>query len=616
MANKPIVSIPIDDAKFKSFLALYEKYQTTLAKMPEAWKAASAEQDHLMKGFQAISSALMAHADLSQNVVDSQHRGTAEVERQAGFWRTIARSSKESVANVENLTRSVIRWTGLTTLFTGLLGGGSLWGFTHLAGDVAAMRQSAAGLGITPGQQTAFGLGYGRFLSSPGNALSSVAAALTDPTNPAYVPIAALLGNVQGHNAADVTSALMRRLPQLFPGGANQQNLGTLAGAYGLTNIMSVEDIKRYLSAGPDERAKQEGIFRSGQTKYNLSAKETLAYQDFETTLDSAGKSIFKTFVDGLEPLVQGGEGGSLGKLSQAAVRLVETFMGAVKDKDWIGSLSTGLEGISKAIQDGKLEEGVKAFVDDLEALGRGIKWLLSWVPGAAPSNEPVIKSPSGFVMSGTGKTGIEYLADFSDWLAGPERAKNSPWRSSANAASMDTIMSGLVARGFSQEQAAAIVGNLAAESSLNPANVNPASGAFGLEQLLGQRKGGFMRYAAAAGKNPTDIDAQLDWLKLERTGGSMQYGGTDERGAYQRAFSSGNVGGMAADFGKYVERPSDAELASSKARRQQMAYAAMQKGYHKEPGLNITVVKPTGSDPAVSIQQLPTGGASFADRW
>lgn len=377
MALKPIVTIDVDDARFKQFTALFEKYQEALKKLPQQQRAAGAAASQLTDANQGLVAAMLTQNQLMTQMLSSQRGIATQANSMAGAWRQVSQHAQTVSANVNSATRQLLRLTGISTIFSGLLGAGSLWGFNHLAGDVAGMRQSAAGLGITPGQQTATGLAFGRFLGSPGSALSSVAAALVDPTNPAYRPLAALLGNVQGQNASDVLSRLLQRLPQVFPGGANQANLGALANAYGLTNIMPVEDIRRYLSASPDERRRQERMFREGSSSFDLDPRLTRVYQDFTTQIEAAGNTLFNVFVRGLEPLTQ-----PLADLSKGVVTLVETFMGAAKEKHWIENLSKGLEDVSKAIKDGSLSETIKSFVDGIDQMTIKLQYIASWLPG------------------------------------------------------------------------------------------------------------------------------------------------------------------------------------------------------------------------------------------
>ena len=380
MPLKAIMELDVDQSKFDRLKELTDKYLEKLQSMPATWKAANAQQADMLTGFQKMTAAILAQQDIHHRALTDLHRGSTEVDRQAKSWHSIAREAKDTAAAVGSITRSFVKWSGIATLFTGLLGGGSLWGFSHLAGGVSGLRQQAAGIGVTPGQLTAFGVDFGRFVGDPQGMLSRVAAALTDPTNPAYKPIAALLGNVQGQNAAQVSAALLRKLPQLFRRGANDPTLGTVAGAYGLTDILSVEDIKKYLSAGPEERRQQERAYQGDVNRFNLDPRTLRVYQDFTTQLERAGNSIWQTFVVGLEPLVRGPDGGPLGQLSKAALHLVEAFMGAAKDKHWIDDLSQGLERFSSWIGTPEFDDKVKSFVDYVGIMASAAKAAAEWI--------------------------------------------------------------------------------------------------------------------------------------------------------------------------------------------------------------------------------------------
>ena len=82
------------------------------------------------------------------------------------------------------------------------------------------------------------------------------------------------------------------------------------------------------------------------------------------------------------------------------------------------------------------------------------------------------------------------------------------------------SIQSGLLARGFSSDQALGITSGVYAEGgvSKNGAfNINPTSGAFGLGQWLGDRKQALFKFSGTT--SPT-FDQQLDYLASELRGG------------------------------------------------------------------------------------------------
>jgi hypothetical protein len=77
--------------------------------------------------------------------------------------------------------------------------------------------------------------------------------------------------------------------------------------------------------------------------------------------------------------------------------------------------------------------------------------------------------------------------------------------------------------QGVSDTAAAAILGNLQAESSLDPTAVNKKSGAFGIGQWLGDRKKALFNYSSQNGLDPNSLQTQLQYMWKEIQSG--QYG-------------------------------------------------------------------------------------------
>jgi hypothetical protein len=120
-----------------------------------------------------------------------------------------------------------------------------------------------------------------------------------------------------------------------------------------------------------------------------------------------------------------------------------------------------------------------------------------------------------------------------------------------------------LMSRGFSDIEAAAIVGNMWAESTFKPAAKN-AIGAFGLLQWLGPRKKELIKFAKSKGANPSNLSTQLDFIKYELKDaydGNYAY----EQHMFNKAMNTGkDVMSKASGFAKFSERPNAAELSAS----------------------------------------------------
>lgn len=86
-------------------------------------------------------------------------------------------------------------------------------------------------------------------------------------------------------------------------------------------------------------------------------------------------------------------------------------------------------------------------------------------------------------------------------------------------------LVRGLIDRGYSPHQAAALAGHMLQESGGNPSAVNAGEGANGLLQWRGDRWDNLQGYAKSVGKSPTDPDVQLDFIRREMSGPEARAG-------------------------------------------------------------------------------------------
>lgn len=87
------------------------------------------------------------------------------------------------------------------------------------------------------------------------------------------------------------------------------------------------------------------------------------------------------------------------------------------------------------------------------------------------------------------------------------------------------TLFQGLLDRGLSPVQAAALVGNMKQESGFDPASVNSREDAHGLLQWRQSRWQALQDYAKSRGTDPTDRDTQLDFIRQEMGGPEKRAG-------------------------------------------------------------------------------------------
>ena len=159
-------------------------------------------------------------------------------------------------------------------------------------------------------------------------------------------------------------------------------------------------------------------------------------------------------------------------------------------------------------------------------------------------------------------------------------------------------LVTGLMSRGFTREEAAAIVGNLWAESGFNTGAINPKSGAYGLMQWLGGRKDKLVQFAREKGKSPADLSLQLDYIAWELKGGN-QY----ESAQFEKAMAYGpDIASKTRGFAQEVERAGAHELAASMSKR----VGAGQSAYNASTGAVAPTVAAVPQQPAPPQPLLP----------
>lgn len=173
-------------------------------------------------------------------------------------------------------------------------------------------------------------------------------------------------------------------------------------------------------------------------------------------------------------------------------------------------------------------------------------------------------------------------------------------------------IRSGLIERGLPEHVADGFLVNFQDESGLNPGinEANPivpgSRGGFGLYQLTGPRRVAYEQFASQKGVDPSNVDAQLDFL--------MQEGQGSERGAFEKILAAPDTATAAQTIVNDFLRPSP-EHAQSRSSRyaslnggaQPVAQTPMQTA-QAAPAINPAVIEALSS-PYASEQERSVAG-------
>lgn len=250
----------------------------------------------------------------------------------------------------------------------------------------------------------------------------------------------------------------------------------------------------------------------------------------------------------------------------------------------------------------------VKGAVADFgEGVAKGWRALVGEARTGSPGGG-VLLTPEAQarIAAGAGRPAAAPPAAGSSAAAAPADAPPVAPRAAGNA-SQDTVMQGLIARGMTVDQAAAVAANIKHESNYNAAAYNPKGGgigAHGLFQLRGDRARAFQtRY----GKLPSQatVDEQLDFFASN----------DPEEARSRRAAFAG--GGTAAQLGTAVSAKYErhGNVAEDARRGATAAAIAGQYGQQANAGTAININGPVtvqANNPAELVGGIQrVGGAA-----
>lgn len=392
MPVKSVIDIDLDDQKFARFKELFDKYSEVLAKTPGMWKSASKEQHAMSTAFERQTASILAQVALSKESDDAEKKRLERLGTSDRLWTNISHSSSTIAKNVLDIGAGVLKWGSI--IGGGLLGG-ALFGLDRLGQSTSNERRSATGLGLSIGQQQAFGTNFSRFVDTS-SFLSGINTAVSDVSKQG--PLYALGVNPNQSTEAvalDTLKALQRKARS-----TPENQLGILASAYGTSNFgIGAEDLRRLRAPGT-ELEDQFGHYRQDVKAFGIGDDTARKWQDFTTQLSRAGETIQKIFVDGLGPLT-----GPLEHLSAALVKTLSTMMekgGPIENG--INLLAEWIENFSLKVASDRFQHGVDNFMQAIGDMARVMHNVAhpydTTVDWTSRKIEGGIKAVSGFISN------------------------------------------------------------------------------------------------------------------------------------------------------------------------------------------------------------------------
>lgn len=377
MTLKTILDVEVNDEDFLRFKERFSQYEAQLSKMPKEWATAGEEGAKLKSSFEAVTAAMMIHAELSARMGKSQKDTDRTSFSISQHWLNLSRSTRKVASDIAGITLDIAKVGAF-----GLLGlGGGLWGIGHLAGTAAEGRRSALGRDVTFGEQASFGANFSR-LVEPGAFLSSVNSALHDVTQRAALYGAGFREpDLRGKNTGQVSEELLPKLKELADNTSDAMLAQTLTARH-LDQFISLEDFQRLKATPWSEMNELRQRYLGNVGPQGLTPVEQKAWADFQTQLHNAGNAIETTFERGLMPLA-----GPLADLSKGFSDASSAFLASPLLKEWIVGVGESLEKFAGYLRTPEFESDVRNFVENVKSLAASTRAALEALGIISPSS-------------------------------------------------------------------------------------------------------------------------------------------------------------------------------------------------------------------------------------
>lgn len=412
MTDKPILRVEIDDTEFKNFAKLFDEYKVEAAKQPEAWSEVGKTAKDTADNFDKINRSMRKTArPRKPGETEGRSRERLDV-----AWSSISYNSKRFFENIKGASLSLMKWGGLTGVFSSIVGAGGLFGITRMAMNVSANRMNASGLGVNYGAKSAFNTALGR-LGNTDSLLSGFHRALTGANERSV-----LLG-VMGPNAnsrlagKDAAGAAIEALPdiQRLLKKSPRNSVVQTAEAYHLSALgidanmavllrdMSPEELKSILDQG-----------KSMAQRLDLSPALQKSFRDFMDQLERAELTVRTHFERVLVKLTPG-----IGKVTDAVVGLFGVFLGKNSPiGDWLSAVDDGMKFFAQEVQNAPVDKWMSEVASGIKSLGNLVSQIgankdpATGAFGQAPRSKGQAKANRWFNALGRFLTGRDQIPE------------------------------------------------------------------------------------------------------------------------------------------------------------------------------------------------------------
>jgi hypothetical protein len=392
--DRPVLEIPVDDSKFKEFLAQFDRYRDALAQNPEMWAAVLSKMDEVIakgkqlnniggggastgsagKKFNATSSGrddwgsanasgwarmqTIAHDAKVNGPQSFISRFRQESHLAMLDWRLIGKSLASTQKHFASIGRNLINFRKLGAF--GLLGGGvvgaAMGAAKDSASDLAGKSLEAKQLGLNVGEPQAFEDVYGPALGASKDQLLAFANLKSDKQQWRYLQALDIpISDIQNKNPVDLAREAMQHAGDKY---RTDPNYGMWAQQMGVDKYVSTPTARAASTMTDADWQQMSGQYAAAAKQEAVNAQAladaTKATQKFKSALDTAENQLEVAF----EPLTD--------KAADLAKAWAKDIVEFSRSKE--------------------LHDDIDQAISSFRSIGRAGEWLAKelnkWIPG------------------------------------------------------------------------------------------------------------------------------------------------------------------------------------------------------------------------------------------
>jgi hypothetical protein len=365
MALKSIITIDVDDTRFKEFLKTFDKFQEATKNKDSAPEEQKKQNDALVKSFASVNKMLEQQKKLQEQNNKQWQIATKESEK-------LYKNTLKTGESIRKTTESLFKWVGLGAGLSTIFGG---VGLDKLSATLGGQRTQATRLGVTSGQLLSARYNFGRY-GDMDSVLGAIASAQINAGNWAFSSLGI---NAKGKNAAQILPELLLAAKRKFgpiAGTAMAERSGT---AFQLeTAGLDIGTMRSVAAASNEELSGQVNRYGGDATRLQLATNQQLGWQDLTSTFEIAMVRIENALSGVLVPF-----GKSVQEVTNTFVTMFEKFASSGQLTHWVEEISDGVMSMAKTVGSeefqtklGKFTGQVEDIVDKLAGILGGLENL------------------------------------------------------------------------------------------------------------------------------------------------------------------------------------------------------------------------------------------------